>query len=408
MSGSVVAARPPPTIRLSRRMVGMTTSVIREILKVTERPEVLSFAGGLPAPELFPIEALSRAHTEVLATDGEAACQYSASEGFVPLRAWIAARLRLRGIDAHADNVLITSGAQQGLDLVAKVLLDAGDEVALEDPSYLAALQTFRGYEAKFLVVTSDAEGMDVSALAAQLKTRRPKFIYVVPNFNNPKGTTLSLERRLQLVELAARHGVPILEDDPYGELRFRGAFLPPLAALDGAGMVINLGTFSKTLAPGLRIGWIHGPAGLMRSLTIGKQATDLHTNSLAQRATAKLLETFDYEGHLTRLREVYGSRAEAMKRALEAHLPPGTTRTDPEGGLFLWARLPGGLRTDALLELAVKERVAFVPGAPFYAGRPQHDFLRLNFSNRGEALIDEGMRRLGRVVAQELAQRSG
>lgn len=397
-----VAAVFSPT--LAARTGRMTTSAVREILKVAERPDVLSFAGGLPAPELFPVEAIAEAFTEVLRTDGQAALQYSVTEGYRPLREWIARHSATRGLHTTADQVLITNGSQQGIDLVAKVLLDPGDCVVVEDPSYLAALQVFGGYEAQFETVASDDDGMRMDALEELLSRRRPKLIYIVPEFQNPKGTRLSLERRYQLVALAQRHGVPIFEDDPYGELRFRGPALPPLAALDESGLVIYASTFSKTLAPGLRIGWLVAPPAFLRSLTIAKQAADLHSSTLAQRAVAKLLERFDFQGHLARLRAIYGDRCQAMLDALGEHMPEETRWTRPEGGLFLWTELPGGLSGDTLLAEALKKHVAFVPGSPFFAREPQHAFIRLNFSNRSRAFIQEGIGRLGEVIRERLA----
>ncbi len=394
------------SIQLAKRMSKVQASAVREILKVAERPDILSFAGGLPAPELFPIAELARAHAEVFASEGAAALQYSTTEGFVPLREWLVARYARQGLATEVDRVLVTAGSQQGIDLLGKVLLDPGDLVAVESPSYLAALQSFTAHEARFATVASDDEGMDVEALGELLERERVRLIYVVPNFQNPKGTTLSLKRRHALVELAARHGVPILEDDPYGELRFEGQALPSLGALDEAGLVVTLGTFSKTLAPGLRVGWATGPAELIRAMTVAKQAADLHTGTLSQRAAAQLLRSFDYDGHLALLRRVYGERRDAMLQALARHLPQGARWTRPEGGLFCWVTLPRPLQAEDLFHEAVRERVAFVPGAPFFAEPGRREFLRLNFSNRPPELIREGMTRLGRVAAAALARR--
>jgi 2-aminoadipate transaminase len=380
-------------------MSQMKTSAVREILKVAERPDILSFAGGLPAPELFPVEAIAQAHAEVCANEGPAAMQYSTTEGFGPLREWICAHLAERGLQITTEQVLITAGSQQGIDLAARVMLDPGDVVVVENPSYLAALQNFGGYEARIEVVGSDDEGMRVEELDDLATRCRPKLIYVIPNFHNPKGTTLSLERRLALVRFAQQHRVLVLEDDPYGELRFRGAALPSLASLDDAGVVIQLGTFSKTLAPGLRLGWSVSSRELMRSLTIAKQSTDLHTATLAQRATARLLSKFDYDTHLARLRAAYGERCQAMLDALEEHMPEGTRWTHPDGGMFLWAELPRGLRGEDILPRAIEQQVAFVPGSPFFAVNPRSECIRLNYSNRSPELIDEGMRRLGSVL---------
>lgn len=397
------AAPAKDPIRLARRMSRMPPSAVREILKVAEQPDVLSFAGGLPAPELFPVEAISAAYQKVLEREGRAALQYSTTEGFGPLCEWIAARLRNKGMRVSSDQILITNGSQQGIDIVARVLLDPGDVVAVESPTYLAAIQTFEGCEVTFAPVASDDHGMDIDDLARVFKERIPKLVYLVPEFHNPKGTTLSRERRAALVELCRAHRVPILEDNPYGELRFRGDAPPPLAALDDSGVVIHLGTFSKTLAPGMRLGWIVASRELIRPFTIAKQAADLHTGTLAQRAASCLLETFDYDAHLGNLRRVYGERCDAMLSALDRHLPAGTRWTRPEGGLFIWAELPSGLRADELFHDALREKVAFVPGNAFFPDTPKFETLRLNYSNRPPALIEEGMARLGRVVARRL-----
>ena len=390
-------------LRLAGRMACMPPSAVREILKVAEQPDVLSFAGGLPAPELFPIDAIAQAHAEVLAKDGRAALQYSTTEGFGPLREWVAARLSRRGMRVDADQVLITNGSQQGIDLSARILLDPGDTVAVENPSYLAALQTFSGCEAQFMTVGSDDEGLDVDALEQAFAVRPPRLVYVVSEFSNPKGTTLSRARREHLVRLCQAHRVPILEDNPYGELRFRGEALAPLAALDDEGMVIYLGTFSKTLAPGMRIGWLVGSRELVRAATIAKQAADLHTATLAQRAAAALLTRFDYDAHLDVIRKVYGERCQAMLGALARHLPQGTRWTTPDGGLFIWSELPFGVSADEIFAEALREKVAFVPGSAFFAESPRQEMLRLNFSNRPPELIEEGIARLGRVVRRRL-----
>jgi 2-aminoadipate transaminase len=384
---------------LARRTRRTQPSAVREILKVAEQPDVLSFAGGLPAPELFPLQAIADAHALVFAREGAAALQYSTTEGFGPLREWIAADLRRRGVEsATADTVLVTAGSQQGIDLAARVLLDPNATVVVESPSYLAALQVFAAAEAKIIAVGSDDQGMDVADLAKVLARNPVRLIYLVPNFQNPKGTTLSAPRRHALVSLAQAHGVPILEDDPYGELRFRGEALSPLAALDSE-RVLSLGTFSKTLAPGLRLGWVHGPTHLLKHLVVAKQSTDLHSSSLSQRAVAALFETFDYKGHLSTLRRTYGERCDAMRAALERAMPEGTRLTRPDGGLFIWAELPGAVDAEALLKQAVAHKVAFVPGAPFFAEAPRRNTLRLNFSNRPPERIAEGIARLGDVI---------
>ncbi len=403
MSPAAPLLQTPPAplqLPLSRRMSRMTTSAVREILKVADRPDILSFAGGLPAPELFPVEAIARAHAEVLATQGPSAMQYSITEGYPVLREWLSGLMQQRGISAAPERILITNGSQQGIDLVGKVLLNAGDRVAVENPSYLAALQSLGGYEVQFDPVGSDAEGMRVDELEAMLQgPTPPRLIYVVPDFHNPTGRQLSLARRQRLVELAQRYCVPILEDDPYGELRFGGQSLPKLAALDDQGVVIYISTFSKTLAPGLRVGWMVAPPSLVKGLTIAKQASDLHTGTLSQRAIAQLLGSFDYAGHIGMLRGVYGARCQTMLAALEDNAPAGTKWTVPAGGMFVWVELPEGMSADALFHAALAEKVAFVPGSPFFTGASSGRFMRLNYSNRTPELITEGMQRLGRVL---------
>jgi 2-aminoadipate transaminase len=389
--------------RLAHRMAQMQPSAVREILKVAERPDVLSFAGGLPAPELFPVEAIAAAHAEVLAKDGAFALQYSTTEGYGPLREWISGHMRRQGIAASVNQILITSGSQQGIDLVARILLDPGDVVLVENPTYLAALQVFAAYEAKLVPVASDDDGMQMEGLEALIVAHRPKLIYLVSNFQNPKGTSLSLPRRQQLAALADRYGVVILEDDPYGDLIFRGERLPAVATL-GSSNVLRISTFSKTLAPGLRIGWLSGDEALVRKVTIVKQAADLHTATLSQRATATLLRDFDLDGHLAKLRSVYGHRCDTMLAALRANMPAGTTWVEPGGGMFVWMQLPNGLDAEALFAAALAKHVAFVPGSAFFVDAVRRDFLRLNFSNRPPELIIEGMRRLGEVVHAAVA----
>ena len=389
--------------RFARRFTRMGTSAVREILKVTEKPEIISFAGGLPAPELFPVEALGRAHAEVFAEEGAAAMQYSTTEGWLPLREWIAARMRTKGISATSDRVLITSGSQQGIDLVAKLFIDPGDGVIVESPTYLAALQAFNGMEASLIPVGSDDDGMRVDEVEQVLSSRQAKLIYLVPDFHNPKGTTLSLERRKRLVAAARKWGVVILEDDPYGELRFTGNAISPLAAIDDDGVVIYISTFSKTLSPGMRIGWAIASPEVFASLVVAKQPTDLHTSTITQRATARMLAGFDYETHLSRLRREYGFRCSVMLESLEHQFPKATRWTRPEGGLFLWVELPENSSGDDLLQDAIVEQVAFVPGSAFFAGEPKHNFIRLNYSNSRPEVIEEGIGRLARVLKRRI-----
>jgi 2-aminoadipate transaminase len=383
-------------------MANVSVSAVREILKVTERPDIISFAGGMPAPELFPLHEIALAHVQVFSEDGAAALQYSTTEGWLPLREWIAARMQRRGVETDASRVLITTGSQQGIDLVGKVFLERGDTVIVENPCYVAALQAFSAYEASAIPIESDDEGMRVDQLEEALK-QNPKLIYIVSEFSNPKGTTLSAERRRQLIDLSLRYRVPILEDNPYGELRYSGNASEPLAALDRDGLVIHLGTFSKTISPGMRVGWLLANEGIFREAVIAKQASDLHTSTVEQRAVARLLQDFDYDGHVARLCRVYGERCQIMRDAIERQFPSGTRWTKPNGGLFLWVELPEHVDADELLADALPEHVAFVPGACFFAGEPRTNFIRLNFSNQTPDMIEEGIRRIAGVLKRRM-----
>ena len=387
---------------LACRMADMPPSAVREILKVAERPDILSFAGGLPAPELFPVEAIAQAHADVLREAGGAALQYSTTEGFGPLRAWIAGHLERRGIPARPEEILITSGSQQGIDLVSRVFLDPGDVVLVENPTYLAAIQAFAAYQVRLIAVPSDDEGMRVDEVADLIAAHRPKLIYLVPSFQNPSGTTMPQARRAKLAELAAQHRVAILEDDPYGELAFDGTPPRPIAA-SGHGNVLYVSTFSKTLAPGLRIGWLWGDANIVRKATIAKQAADLHTATLSQRATAALLSRFDYDDHVAKIRAVYHERCQTMLTALAEHMPDTCRWVAPTGGMFTWLRLPPELDAEALLRIAIGRKVAFVPGASFFVDNVRRNYIRLNFSNQPPHAIVEGMRRFGEVVTDAL-----
>jgi 2-aminoadipate transaminase len=384
----------------AHRMDPLEVSTVREILKVTEMPDVISFAGGLPAPELFPTTELAQAFYHVIREEGRWALQYSTTEGYTPLRDYIAVRLQTKGIKASVNNILMLSGSQQGLDLTAKVLLNPGDKVMVARPTYLAAIQTFMLFETQMITVASDDDGMDVEEVAHKLRAHPDiKLIYLVANFDNPSGTTLSLERRERLVHLAQQYGVRILEDDPYGELRYRGEHLPPLKSLDESGLVLYLSTFSKTIAPGLRLGWLVAEKEIYQKLVIAKQASDLHTSTVTQRATYHYLTTHSTDEHIARLRAVYGERCSVMLESLARYFPATVRWTKPEGGMFLWAELAPEVRTEEVLTEAIKEKIAFVPGAAFFANDKQHNFMRLNFSNQVPSQIEEGIKRLARVI---------
>jgi 2-aminoadipate transaminase len=382
----------------SRRVSGTAPSAVREILKVAEQPDVLSFAGGLPAPELFPAEAIAEAAASVLATEPSSALQYGVTEGHAPLREWVAARFTGQGVPTRADDILITHGSQQGIDLVARAFLDRGDRVVVEDPTYLAALQAFSLCEAVPVPVASDDDGLCTEALGELDGAEAPSLVYVVPTFQNPTGRSLAASRRRDLVRWATARGVPILADEPYADIRFAGEPLPPLVAFD-QDLVIQLGTFSKTLAPGLRIGWIRASEPIRKRLTTLKQASDLHTSTLNQRIIARLLETFDFEGHLGRVRETYRARHGAMHLALQEWMPKGTAWTRPEGGLFVWLSLPPGVHDLDVFQAAIARKVAVVPGSPFFVTPQPRGHLRLSFGNRSEAHIASGLRTLGEVV---------
>lgn len=393
-----------PAFRFAARTASLKPSAIREILKVTAAPDVISFAGGLPAPELFPVDAIARSAQAVLATDGPAALQYGVTEGLPALREWIRDYLAsTERLSVTADDIVITSGSQQALDLIAKVLLDPGDIVLTENPAYLGALQVFQAYEARVIGLASDEHGLQPAALQAFLETAsvRPKFLYLVPNYENPTGVTLAIARRAEIVRLAARFGVPIIEDNPYGALRFSGDALPALASFSEAQNCVYLGTSSKILAPGLRVAWLVATDRALREkITAAKQAADLHTSSFTQRIVHHYVaQPGLLDAHVENLRNVYRRRRDVMLTALERELPTGCTWTRPDGGLFLWVTLPSAIDATDLLQAAARAKIAFVPGAPFWVGEPVRNSLRLNFSNATEARIEEGIARLGRVL---------
>lgn len=389
--------------KFARRVAKLKASEIRELLKITERPEVISFAGGLPAPELFPVEELKRVAHVVLDEVGGKALQYTTTEGYAPLRDWIAKRMNSRlGTAFDADNVLITSGSQQALDLTGKLLLDEGDVVVCESPTYLAAITAFRAYGCEFAEIPTDDDGMVIADLERALQTiDRVKLIYMIPDFQNPSGRTWSLERRRELARTAARHRVPVLEDNPYGELRFEGEFLPAVKSFDSDNGVVCTGTFSKIFCPGHRIAWVAGDKDVVRKYVLLKQGTDLQCNTMAQLEIAKFLELYDIDVHVERIRAVYKNRRDLMVRGMENEFPDGVTFTRPQGGLFAWATLPVGISARAVLEKSLARNVAFVPGGAFFPNGGGENTFRLNFSNMTEERIVEGMARLGGVLRE-------
>ncbi|MBO8188525.1 aminotransferase-like domain-containing protein [Streptomyces spirodelae] len=392
------AAVPAPP--LAARAASVGSSPVREILALTQRPEVISFAGGLPAPELFAAEPIRAAYDRVLAEEPQRALQYSTTEGDPALRGAVARRLGERGLPTGPDDLLVTTGSQQALTLLATALLEPGETVLVENPTYLAALQCFGLAGARVVPVDSDDEGVDPVALAEAVERERPKMLYLIPTFQNPTGRTLPLARREAVAELAARYGMWIVEDDPYGELRFEGEHEPWVSALPkAADRTVLLGSFSKVLAPGLRLGWLRAPAALRRACVIVKQSLDLHCSTVDQAAAARYLADNDLDAHLARVRDAYRERRDALLDGLSAALPPGSTWNHPQGGMFVWARLPEGYDATELLREAVAKDVAYVPGAPFFAGSPDPAALRLSFTTHTPEEIREGLRRLGDVL---------
>jgi 2-aminoadipate transaminase len=395
-----------PPARLARRVERLKPSTIREMLKVTQDPAIISFGGGLPAADLFPVADVSAAQDRVMATRGAAALQYSVTDGVPELRSWVARRLGVQyGLDVTAEDVVITGGSQQGLDLFARVFLDAGDVVALENPSYLGAIQAFDAFEPSYLAIPSDDAGIVPDALAAAFAAADPlpKFLYLVPNYENPTGKTLAAQRRPEIVDICARYGVPILEDDPYGVIWFDAEPPAPLLAHAARGAVTYLGTGSKMVAPGLRVAWMIVPDHDLRDkIVTAKQGADLHSSPYAQYVFHAYVEDdARLEAHLARIRTTYRARRDAMIAALEREMPPHVRWNKPDGGMFLWATVGAGVDTEELFARAVRDAVVFVPGRPFYPNKERGDGMRLNFSAMPEARIAEGIARLGRAVRQ-------
>lgn len=396
-SGALGAASLPP---LAARVRAVRSSVIRDLLALTERPGVISFAGGLPAPELFDLDGARASFDAVLGSRGRAALQYSPTEGNRELRAGIAARYTERGLPTEASDVIVTTGSQQGLSLLSTVLVDPGDVVLVESPSYLAALQCFALAGARLVAVPSDEDGIDTGALAALAERLRPKVLYTVPTFQNPTGRTLSPQNRQAVVDVAARYGFRVLEDDPYAELRYSGSPVTPMAALAEPGRVVSTGSFSKILAPGLRLGWVRTDPTVRPGVVVAKQAADLHTSTLDQAAAAHYLASGRLDASIARSREEYRRRRDALLAGLPAALPAGSRWNAPDGGMFVWATLPAGWDTTTLLATALEHDVAFVPGAPFFPADPQPHTMRLSFTTYDAEQIAEGTRRLGAAVA--------
>jgi len=391
----------------SKRMEGIKASEIREILKLAARQDIISFAGGLPAPELFPLKEMEEISRSVLEETGEEALQYSPTEGYDPLRNHIARRMGKLGVSTGKEEILITSGSQQGLDFSGKIFLDPGDVVLCESPSYLGAINAFRAYEGTFREIATDDEGMIPEDLErALIEIPNVKMIYVIPDFQNPSGRTWSLERRKALIELAEKYNKPVVEDNPYGDLIYEGDPIPSVKSLDRKGLVIFLGTFSKTFCPGLRIGWVCAAPPMLSKYILVKQGADLQSSTISQREISLFMDRYDLDSHVEKIKETYKRRRDIMMESMERYFPEEATWTHPRGGLFTWVVLPEGIDTKELMERTIEEtKVAYVPGASFFPGGAVHNRMRLNFSNMPEDKIVEGIKRLGDLIKRELTQ---
>ena len=387
----------------AERMSALRASEIREILKVTQRPEVISFAGGLPAPETFPIEQIKEANRVVLEESGRKALQYSTTEGFDPLRKWIANRMNSTiGTSLEYDNILITHGSQQGLDLMGKIFLNKDDVVLCESPTYLAAISAFKSYECKFIEVPTDKDGMIPEELERIIKTTpNVKLIYTIPTFQNPTGVTWTLERRKAIVNVADKYNKIIIEDNPYGELRFNGENLPSLQSFDKTGNVVCFGTFSKIFCPGYRIAWVAAHKEIIEKLVIVKQSTDLQCNTSAQMVISKYLELNDIDKHIEGIRKLYKKRCELALKTMEEEFPECIEFNKPDGGLFTWVKLPEKINARDLLQKCLEKNVAFVPGGPFFPNGGHENYFRINYSNMPEERIVEGLKIIGQVIRE-------
>ena len=383
----------------AERISGLKSSAIRDILEVISRPGMISFAGGLPAPELFPVEQIKELSQRVLSDYGPSALQYSITEGLLSLRKWLAEELSPDLGPVGSENIIITQGSQQGLDLISKLFLDKGSTVFVENPSYVGALQSFQLFQANVLAIPSDEKGMQMNALRDRLRTRKPAFMYLMPNFQNPTGVSLSMERRLMLAEIVKEHNLLVIEDNPYGELVFEGLSHPSLYGLGGTGNFMYLSSFSKTIAPGLRVAYIVADREIIKKLALVKQGTDLQTNTLGQCLVYEYVRSGGYSEHISLLRKTYRHRRDCMISALETYFPETVTWNRPEGGMFLWLTLPEGSSAEDILQHSLEQDVAFVPGQVFFPDGTGRNTMRLNFSNAAPHTIQEGIRRIGEVL---------
>ncbi|RLI95812.1 MAG: aminotransferase [Candidatus Aenigmatarchaeota archaeon] len=388
----------------AERTKGVKSSIIREILKLINREGVISFAGGLPAPDLFPLDELEEACHKVFKNKAGKALQYGTTEGYYPLRDILAKWVTEQGIEATADDIMITTASQQGLDLVSKLFLDLGDNIITSAPTYLGAIQAFNAYSPRYITFKADEHGIKIDGLEEAIQKGKPRFIYLVPTFQNPDGRTLSLERRKKILALAREYKVPIIEDDPYSQLRYKGEDIPAMKALD-PDCVILLGTFSKLIAPGFRVGWAIAPSEPRDKLIRLKQGADLHTSTFSQYVLYEFLSNGGLKRHLDRVKKVYARKLRVMKEGINRYFPDGVKVIPPEGGLFLWVELPKGLDTAELLQTAVEKGVAYIPGKYFYPDGSGENTCRLNFSFPSEGTIEEGVKRLGEFFKKALLE---
>ena len=387
----------------SRVMAGMSGNTIREILKLTQQPDVISFAGGMPPHDAFPADSIREICNEVFEKYRGEFLQYGTSEGFLPLRQFIVEWMAEKGVQADLSEVVITSGAQQGIDLTAKALIDPGDKVMVENPTYLAAIQIFTLAGARFSLVNSDLNGLIPSSVRDRAREQKHKLAYLVPNFQNPTGMTLSAERRKELAGLLDECDIVLIEDDPYGDLRYSGEALPPVKAYDPQHRVVYLGSFSKIISPGMRVGFAVGHREIIGKLVVGKQASDVHTSNLSQVIVYEFCRRGLLKPHIQSLCDTYRQKRDLMLELMARYFPSEITWTEPEGGLFIWAQLPDGVSAAALLQEAIKEKIAFIPGDSFFAAGGGSNTMRLNFSNATLSQIEEGIERLGKVIKSKL-----
>ena len=397
------AVMTPGKWNIAPHVLDLSTSIIREILKISAKPGVISFAGGLPAPEMFPLEDMKQAAIEAIDEFKSDSMQYSLSMGISPLREEIARRETAQGAPTKMENILVTSGSQQGIELCARAFIDPGDYIITEYPTYVGALQAFNFYQTRYATVDMDDEGMMVDQVEDAIKKYHPKLIYIVATFQNPTGITMSLERRKALVEVASKYGVPIVDDNPYGEIRFKGDHVPNMKEV-GGDAVISLGTFSKIIAPGLRVGWMNVSEQYIQTFEKVKQCADLHANTFTQFMIYKYIAAGKLDSHVKDLIKNYGEKRDLMLEEMDKHFPKELTWTRPEGGLFLWGEMPENMSGTGLLPKAIDKKVAYVYGSPFYPDGKGDNNFRLNFSNAALENISEGIKRLGKVFKENLS----